>query len=172
LFGKKGVYRYLNGYVIASESSAYKIRTENIPILNRAVQDIQHASLSLAAIAVHHGPVPALAWRVQVAGCVMVFSGDMSNQYQTLEKLAKGADILIAHNAIPESAQGVARKLHMPPSEIGKIAAKAKVKKLVLSHRMMRTLGREQETLKIIRKSYKGPVKFADDMDVILPESR
>ncbi|MEE9493695.1 MAG: hypothetical protein V3W04_10010 [Gammaproteobacteria bacterium] len=30
----------------------------------------------------------------------------------------------------------------MPPSEIGKIAATAKVKKLILSHRMLRTLGR------------------------------
>lgn len=170
MLGKKGVYRYLREYVTASKPSAYKIRTENIPAHKSLAKGVQIAkSLSLASIAVHHGPVPALAWRVEVHGCAIVLSGDMSNQYQTLEKLAKGADILIAHNAIPEVARGAARNLHMPPSEIGKIAAKANVKKLVLSHRMKRTLSREQETLKNIRLSYKGPVKFANDMDIFFP---
>ncbi len=170
LFGKKGVYRYLSEYLTTSESGAYKIRPKSISTLNRSVRGFQISkSLSLASIPVHHGPIPALSWRVDIIGCEIVFSGDMSNQYYTLEKLAKDADILIAHNAIPESAKGVARKLHIPPSEIGKIAEKAKVKKLILSHRMTRTLGQEQETLKMIRKHYKGPVKFAEDLDVILP---
>lgn len=81
----------------------------------------------------------------------------------TLETLAAGVDLLVAHNAVPEGAQGVERNLHMPPSVIGAIAAKAKVKRLVLSHRMNRTLGREKETEKAIREQYKGPMTFADD---------
>jgi ribonuclease BN (tRNA processing enzyme) len=69
----------------------------------------------------------------------------------------------VAHHAVPERAQGVERRLHMPPSVIGGIAAIAKVKRLVLSHRMNRTLGREKESEQHIRKHYAGPLEFADD---------
>jgi len=93
----------------------------------------------------------------------------MSNQFQTLKSLAQGVDLLIAHNAIPEAQRGAGRSLHMPPSEIGKIAQQAGVKKLVLSHRMKRTLGREQQTKRIIRKFYKGSLTFAEDMDLFVP---
>jgi ribonuclease BN (tRNA processing enzyme) len=79
--------------------------------------------------------------------------------------IAKNADLFVAHNAIPEGTGGLARDLHMPPSVIGRISAAAEVKKLVLSHRMLRTLGREKETLRFISEQYKGPVVFADDLD-------
>jgi len=57
------------------------------------------------------------------------------------------------------------RRLHMPPSVIGRIAQEAHVKQLVLSHRMLRTLGKEEQTLSEIRKSFSGPVAFANDLD-------
>lgn len=91
----------------------------------------------------------------------------MNNDYGTLEKLAQKADLLVAHNAVPESVQGAGRRLHMPPSSIGKIAAKAKVKHMLLSHRMKRTLGKESQTLKEVRHSYSGPVEFADDLQCV-----
>ena len=53
----------------------------------------------------------------------------------------------------------------MPPSVIGKIAADAHVKSLVLSHRMLRTLGKEDQTTAEIRKRYAGPLTFANDLD-------
>jgi ribonuclease BN (tRNA processing enzyme) len=95
----------------------------------------------------------------------VVFSGDMSGRNGTLPGLARDADILVAHHAIPEGAGATALSLHMPPSEIGRIAAEAKVRQLVLSHRMNRSLGREQESLTLIRKSYDGPAHFADDLN-------
>ena len=95
----------------------------------------------------------------------------MRYQFLQSQKVAKGADILVAHNAIPEGMSGVARNLHMPPSVIGEIAAQAQVKLLVLSHRMKRTLGAEQTqaTTEQIRKSYKGPMQFADDLQCFRP---
>jgi ribonuclease BN (tRNA processing enzyme) len=39
----------------------------------------------------------------------------------------------------------------MTPLTIGEIASKAKVGSLILSHRMLRTLGKEKETKKEIR---------------------
>lgn len=40
---------------------------------------------------------------------------------------------------------------------------------LILSHRMNRTLSREKETQRLIRKYYQGPVLFADDLDTFIP---
>jgi len=57
----------------------------------------------------------------------------------------------------------------MPPSVIGNIAQAAKTKQLVLSHRMLRTLGKEDETLTSIRKTYAGAVSFADDLACFNP---
>ena len=51
----------------------------------------------------------------------------------------------------------------MPPSVIGTIAADAQVRQLVLSYRMLRTLGKETEAE--IRHRYSGPIRFANDLD-------
>jgi len=163
LFGSQGgAFRYLGDYLTGEESfrlSAHDVNasgTQPVTVLN-------DKRFRLTAIPVHHGPVPALAWRVDLAGRSVVISGDMNGDLHTLEVLAKGADLLVADHAIPEGATGVARALHMPPSVIGKIAAATKVKHLLLSHRMNRTLGREQESLQFVRQHYRGPVDFAND---------
>ncbi|BCG64574.1 MAG: hypothetical protein methR_P2358 [Methyloprofundus sp.] len=170
LFGSNGAFPYLSDYLNKEADSPFKIVTKNIALTKRSPKTVYtNNAISLQAIPVHHGPIPALAWRVELAGCAISFSGDMSNRYQTLAKLAQQADILIAHNAIPEAMQGAGRALHMPPSEIAQIARQAGVKKLVLSHRMRRTLGKEQETSRIIKQQYQGSLVFANDMDVFVP---
>ena len=95
----------------------------------------------------------------------MVFSGDSNGANDNLQNLASQADLLVAHNAVPEGASGVARRLHMTPSVIGSIANQAKVKQLVLSHRMLRTLGREEETRQAVSKNFSGSIRFANDLD-------
>jgi ribonuclease BN (tRNA processing enzyme) len=98
--------------------------------------------LAVYAVRVIHGAFPALAWRVEIGGKRIVFSGDTNGEGESLTRLASNADLFVAHNAVPEGATGVERNLHMPPSSIGAIAANAQVKQLVLSHRMLRTLGK------------------------------
>lgn len=167
LLGDQGAFRYLNNYVNSSEESSFHLQTYDVPMDQHKVQTYQLTkNLSLGAISVHHGPVSAIAWRVNILDCSITFSGDMNNNYQTLAVLAKDSDILVMNNAIPEAAGGVATKLHMRPSEIGKIASTANTKRVVLSHRMLRTLGKEQETKQYIKQYYSGPVVFADDMDI------
>jgi ribonuclease BN (tRNA processing enzyme) len=56
----------------------------------------------------------------------------MNGEGADLARLAKDADLFIAHNAVPERSTGVERRLHMPPSVIGQIAQEAHVKRLVL----------------------------------------
>lgn len=163
LFGENGAYKYLNSYISGRDS--YRLIPQDINVNN--VQEhvvLSDKNYTLTAIPVNHGSLPALAWKAEVAGKSIAFSGDMSNKNNVLATFAKNVDILVAHNAVPESAKGIARNLHMPPSVIGQIAAQAKVKQLVISHRMKRTTGNEASTSTHIRKNYKGPIEFADDL--------
>jgi len=157
-----GAYRYLSGYLTGEE--AFHLLPHNVSIAEMTVQPVMaQRDFKITGVPVHHGPIPALAWRVDIAGRALAFSGDMNGDNHTLPKLAAGVDLLVAHNAVPQDAKGVERNLHMPPSVIGEIAAEAKVKQLVLSHRMKRTLGREAETKREIRKHYAGPLALAED---------
>jgi len=162
---KTGAFKYLSEYITPGEGS-YLLQAKAVNPPPQATQQVyQKDGIKATATTVEHGIVPALAWRVDIDGKSIVFSGDTNGDNGNLEKLAAGADIFIAHNAVPEGATGPARRLHMPPSVIGRIAAEAKVKKLVLSHRMQRTLGREEETLSNINQHFPGPTTFAEDLD-------
>ncbi len=168
LFGHNGAYRYLSSYLDGSES--YTIKTIDILIENKQAQTIiENAKYRLTAASTHHGPIPAIAWKIMVGNKTIVFSGDMNNDNHTLNKLANNADLLIAHHAVPEVATGVARDLHMPPSVSGQIAVEANVNQLVLSHHMLISLQQIKNSDAEIRKSYKGPVHFADDMQCFQP---
>ncbi|HXN18200.1 MAG TPA: MBL fold metallo-hydrolase [Candidatus Binatus sp.] len=165
-FGDKhGAYRYLSELLEPGEDGSYKMRPHNVEAGSTPIAVFHNADLSASAVRVIHGGVPALAWRIETRDKVIVFSGDTNGEGAGLVKLATDADLFVAHNAVPEGVTGVERNLHMPPSVIGEIAQQAHVKKLVLSHRMLRTLGKEAQTESEIRKRYAGPLQFANDLD-------
>lgn len=96
-----------------------------------------------------------------------MFSGDTSNQSNSLDRLVQEADLFIAHNAVPETSQdNVANKLHMRPSEIARIAQQGNVKNLLLSHLMRRTEHVKAQTKNIIQVQFDGKIAFANDCDV------
>ena len=166
----QGAYSYLGSHLSKEKNGNWKILTTDIDYAPTKANAWKHGPsfddrIEIRSIPVNHGPIPAIAWCIYVDDVSITFSGDTSNRWNMLEKLTKETDILVAHNAIPEGTTGVGRKLHMPPSEIGKIARNTKVKHLVLSHRMLRTLGKEKETLSIIKETYKGKVTFANDLN-------
>jgi ribonuclease BN (tRNA processing enzyme) len=165
LFGDHGVYRYLSELLVPKEEGSYKMEPHNVIADATPVPAFHSGDLAASAVRVIHGAVPALAWRIEIAGKDIVFSGDTNGEGEGLVRLAMNADLFVAHNAVPEGAVGIERRLHMPPSVIGQIAADAKVKNLVLSHRMLRTLGKEDQTQSEIRKRYAGPLTFANDLD-------
>ena len=166
LFGnRRGAYRYLSELFEPGEEGSYKLQPHNVLAGSTPAEVFHGGDLAVSAVRVVHGAVPALAWRVEAAGKVIAFSGDTNGEGEGLARLAANADLLIAHNAVPEGAVGIERGLHMPPSVIGQIAADAHVKSLVLSHRMMRTLGKEKQTQVEIKKRYSGPIQFANDLD-------
>jgi ribonuclease BN (tRNA processing enzyme) len=167
LFGDPhGAYRYLSELVEPGEGS-YQLQPHNVAASSVPVLVFRNADMAVYAVSVMHGQVPALAWRVEIGGKRIVFSGDTNGDGEGLTQLASNADLFVAHNAVPEGASGVERRLHMPPSVIGATTANAHVKQLVLSHRMLRTLGKEKEneTQTEIRRRFSGPILFANDLD-------
>src|SRR6516162_945496 len=147
-FGEKqGAYRYLSELLVQGEEGSYKMQPHNVVGSPKPAVAFRSGDLSVSSVHVVHGGVPALAWRVEIGGKAIAFSGDTNGEGEGLPRLAANADLFVAHNAGPEGAVGVARNLHMPPSVIGQIAGEAHIKHLVLSHRMLRTLGKEDQTI-------------------------
>ncbi len=160
LFGKNGAYRYMND-ILSKNTDSFELIATNI--YKDRITMIQYPKFTLKLIRVHHGIVPALALRIDIGNKSILISGDTNNENKSLQDIAKDADLFIAHHAIAEWAEGYATSLHMKPSNIAQIAHDAKVKKIILTHRMKRTLKSEDESLKIIKKKFKGEVMFAED---------
>lgn len=160
LFGKHGVYRYMQD-VLTAQSDSFEIKPVAIKLHD--ITRRKYKSFTLTLINVHHGFVPALALSIEVDGKKIIISGDTNNEDKNLEKIAQNADLFIAHHAVPEHTGRFAKTLHMTPSIIAQIAKTSHVKKTVLTHRMNRTLQKEKESLEIIKKKFKGEVIFAED---------
>jgi len=169
---KTGMYPYLGNVLDENAHSTYKIKVTDIPWsysdLNvKTIYDKE--GIEVKTVSTHHGPFPSQGYRVELAGCSITFSGDMSGRLNAMPDLAKDTDIFVAHNAIPEDATGAAALLHMTPSMIGKIAKRASVKKLLLTHLMERSLHIKQKTLTLIKQNYKGDVSYPNDLDSFNP---
>ena len=163
----QGAWRYLSELVDPEEQGSYKLEPHDVVAGSMPVLVLRNSRMTLYAVRVIHGAFPSLAWRVEMGGKRIVFSGDTNGEGDGLTRLASDADLFVAHNAIPEGATGVERRLHMPPSVIGTIAANARVRQLVLSHRMLRTLGKQNQdqTQAEIERRFSGPIAFANDLD-------
>jgi ribonuclease BN (tRNA processing enzyme) len=147
--------------VLTPQSDSFQIIPEAIDAPNLVTRHFK--SFTLNIINVNHGIVPALGLRIAIAGKNLVISGDTSNVDGQLEKLTENADLFIAHHAIPEIHGTYANNLHMTPSIIADVANRSNVKKVLLTHRMKRTIGNEEKSLKIMRKKYQGEIIFAED---------
>ena len=171
LFSDQGVWPYLGHFLPGQRHLAYELQPHDINFTSDdVINAFQNKRFKLSAVRVHHGPLPALAWRIDLAsGASISFSGDMSGKYGLLPKLAKGSDVLVAHNAIAEDTQGVGRLLHMPPSIIEKMTLDSGVDTLVLSHFMLRSLTPKalKQTRDIIKKDFHGKLIFSSDLQCI-----
>jgi ribonuclease BN (tRNA processing enzyme) len=166
LIGENGAFAYLSDFLTFKSSGGYKLSVRNVPAAGRREwSSFGSQILQLSAVPVHHGPVPALAWRAQIGGMTVVFTGDFNNQKDLLRGFAKDADALVIHHAVTEGARGEAVDLHVTPSEIGRIAAAANVRMVILGHRMTRTRGLESVSRQAIEAHYNGPLMFANDLE-------
>ncbi|MFT5704941.1 MAG: ribonuclease BN (tRNA processing enzyme) [Shewanella sp.] len=164
---QKSAFPYLSDNVRQQASTDYLIQPHNIVPDNKVWQHALTDDLSIAAINVLHGPVPALAWRVSLGECAVTFSGDMNGRSGNLPVLAKGSQLLVANYAIGEHAGRAAKNLHMTPQTIGEIAQQAKVNQLMLAHFMLRSTKTLDDSLAVIKAGFAGKVILANELEII-----
>lgn len=156
MFGRGGV----------SPTRSYALRIRGVPANGRRRwAAFRSERLALAAIPVHHGRDPAVAWRVTAGGVSLVFAGGFSNRRDMVSEFAKDADALVVHHAIPENARGEVLQRYATPSTLGRVAAKANVRTMMLGHRTDRTRGRETASSAAMEAHFAGAVLFANDLD-------
>ena len=132
-----GTERYLNGFtgVINAGTFNYEAHdlgsdwasgmSEKLPGLG---------ALKVTAMPVKHGPVPAVAYRIDYKGKSIVYSGDTNSESGNMAMLAKDADLLIYDTAILDGTGAPFINLHTTPTRMGEVARDANARKLVLSH--------------------------------------
>ena len=127
------------------------------------------------------------SYRFQTPDRIVVFSGD-TGPSEALTLLASGADLLVTESHRPSDEMmakykeslkrdGVLTereksnmfhmvKEHISPEEVGIMAAKAKVKELVVTHIVLEVddIVGQQRFIDDIRKNYKGPLTIAKDL--------
>lgn len=123
----------------------------SLPVFNRQ-------GITVTAIGVPHGNIPALAYRVQANNKAIVFSSDQNGSDPSFVEFVRGADVLVMHLAIPT---GGASPLHASPAVVGRVARDARVGRLVLSHIGQFDL---DAAIADVKKSYTGPVTVGVDL--------
>lgn len=112
----------------------------------------------LTARPANHRP-ESLAYRIEDnEGKTVVYSGD-TDECDDLVRLAAGADLFVCESAMPDQGKVPG---HLTPSLAGKIAQKAKVGTLVLTH--LYPPCDEVDIVKQARSAYKGKIFAAEDL--------
>jgi len=131
--GPKGLNEFYEKLVvvfgkwIVPGSDRLKLRELGIESFDRIYFE-QWDLIVRSAPAVHSRP--SLSYRIEAAGVSVTISGD-TDFSENLVELAAGTDILICECSFPDGMKTIG---HMIPSEAGETAARAQVKKLVLTH--------------------------------------
>ena len=76
-------------------------------------------------------------------------------------EFAQDADLLIMHMSVPEGARN---SLHANPSTIGRVAAEADARRLLLSHFMARSLRDFDGNVAAVASAYDGDIEIAEDL--------
>ena len=130
----------------------------NITELAGTKSDIKIDGIMLESVHVEHNE-ESLAFRITGnEGCSVVYSGD-TDFCDSLIDIARCTDLFICESALPDELKV---KGHLTPSVAGEIAARAKVKKLLLTH-----FYPECDKIDIelqCRKTYSGPLVLAVDL--------
>jgi ribonuclease BN (tRNA processing enzyme) len=197
-----GVERYLKAFVggISGGASVFDYDAFDLPLkmpvtpappIYMSVKTIfDEDGLVVKYIPVDHGPVPAVAFRIEYKGHSIVYSGDTGSKglgggptivnetivpgmfgAGNMTAISQDADLLIYDTAVME-ADGLPDNplfhiLHTQPSLIGNVARDANVKKLLLSHITPVTGPRLDEVKNLIRdQGFSGKIKTAKDLKV------
>jgi ribonuclease BN (tRNA processing enzyme) len=140
-------------------SDVSELATCSIPV-DRVLEDLD---VSVHAVAVPHGMMPSVAFRVDCGAESVTFSGDISASTASFIALAKNCSLLVHDFALPER-DVPSGKLHAKPSAVGYTAQQSAAKRLLLSHLMPPIEGELAQSVATVRRQYNGPIEIASDL--------
>jgi len=165
LFGTDGAWRYMNTF----EGFGIDVHETPSAIADGAVhripvdQILADSQVSLHAVAVPHGMIPAVAFRIDCGEDSIVFSGDISASTTALITLAKNCSLLVHDFALPERDVPNG-DLHAKPSAVARTAQQSGAQKVLLSHFMPAIEDDLAECVEIVRREYRGKIELAKDL--------
>lgn len=106
-------------------------------------------------------PPPTVATRIEVAGRTLVYSGDSAGG-EDLVRIASGADLLLCEATWAGDASDYPPGIHLTATDAARIAARAGVGRLVLTHIAGGT--DRDRVLTEAAAVFDGPLDLADDL--------
>jgi len=163
------------GVEISNLSKSYGAQSvlKDVSLTVKPGEIYRDETVRVSAIAVKHGAWKhAYGYRLEAGGKVIVISGDTTYSEALLEA-ARGCDILVHEfysqkgwEARTPDWQRYHAAYHTSAPDLGKLAAAAQPKKLVLYHEL--PMGQPPErVLREIREHFSGEVIYGKDLDTV-----
>jgi ribonuclease BN (tRNA processing enzyme) len=118
---------------------------------------LDRQGVTVTALGIPHGNIPALAYRVQAGNVSIVFSTDQTGTNPKFIEFARGANVLVMHLATAASDS----PLHASPAVVGRVARDAGVARLIVSHIGQFDL---EPAIAEVKKYYTGPLTVGTDL--------
>lgn len=167
----RGAWRHLGEHLAPLAKGVYKLDPHDVrdtPAHLGATREPRRTLLPvpvgerfrITALGTAHDSAPALAWRIEAGGKVIVLA-DNTDTTDPLAPLVQGAQLLVVHDTIDNGTGASAEAL-------GRLAQNARVGQLIVTHRHGNA-AREEALLASLRKTFSGPVALADDLACFTP---
>lgn len=162
---ESGAFPVLSG-VLGGQGRGVRTLPNTIDVTHHVSSVVfEESGLRILAHPVPHGPVPALAFRVEIDGLSVVFSGDQNGSDPAFVEFSEEATTLVMHLAVPPRTSGFARDLHATPDVVGQVAKSASVRELILSHLFAHDDPADLEMgVDEVRARYNGSIRVAEDL--------
>lgn len=156
IYGPKGIKDFFNRLV-----SLYPVLGgADYPI---SIHELEKSLIALDEMSVKSRPLDhkhsvSVGYRVEYEEKSLIYSGD-TDYCEALIELAKQGDLLIVECSAPD---GFKVEGHLTPSEIGDIAVRAGVKRVILTH--LYPLCDQVDVVAQVRKKFDGEILRAEDL--------
>lgn len=164
LFSEDGAWSYMNTFEgFGIEARELPSEPQEEPEITALTDVLPGERFTVRSVAVPHGMMPSVAYRLEYAGSSVVFGGDIQSTHPGLTELARGCDLLIHDMALPEREVEHGH-LHAKPSEVGRVAKESGCRSLLLTHFMPEIEDEIDAAVATVRGAYAGEVLLAEDL--------
>jgi len=156
IYGPKGIksfFKKLTALYPVLEKVKYPIKIQELEQIQIMIDDIMIESRPLS-----HQQNSCLGYRIEYEGKSLIYSGD-TDYCESLIDLARKGDLLVVECSFPD---GYKVEGHLTPGEVGEIATRAEVKKVILTH--LYPLCDQYDVVSQVKKKFSGEVIRAEDL--------